>query len=69
MNDVIHRSPSVGSLVKKIIEVNPELSAKQVIGLVRQATYTPPITEGDYMSLEVVDEALALELARKTVNS
>lgn len=67
MNYLLHRSPSVGSLVKKIMTVNPELSSLEIISLIRQATQTQGDAAGEYALAEVVDEKRALELAKATL--
>jgi hypothetical protein len=61
---VIHRAPSVGSVVKKIMAINPELTAHEMISLVKQAT--KPQGAGEFASAEVIDEAKALRLAQET---
>jgi hypothetical protein len=54
MNHVLLSAPSVGSLIKKITAINPDLGVQEIIQLVRQATRP----DGS------IDEALALELAQ-----
>jgi hypothetical protein len=68
MDTLLHRAPSVGSLVKKILAVNPNLSAQQIIGIIRQATRTQGKLANEYASAEVVDEKLAMELAASSNN-
>lgn len=63
MNHLIPgKSPSVGSLVKKIIAINPNLSTQEIIDVVRRSTRKQGPT-GDYALLESVDEEKALNLA------
>ena len=50
-------APSVGSLVKKILAVNPDLGVEEIIALVRKATRVEA-------SIQTIDESLALELAK-----
>jgi hypothetical protein len=68
MNRLIHRSSSIGSLIKKITVINPSLGVQEIIQLVRQATRTRGASAGDYASLEIVDEQLALDLAKGTLS-
>jgi hypothetical protein len=66
MDRLLHRAPSVGSLVKKIMEINPELGTQEIIQIIRQCTKTQGAGVGDYSSLEIVDEQQALKLAKET---
>lgn len=68
MNRLIHRAPSVGGLIKKITEINPELGVQEIAQIIRMATRTQGAAAGDYAALEVVDEKEALEIARRTLN-
>ena len=61
MNDLKIPALSVGSVVKKVLAINPDLSVSDVIALVRGALRS----EG---TGDTVDEARALELARATLN-
>ena len=63
----LHRSPSAGSIIKKIHEINPELGTAQIIEIMRSATRLQGGNRGDFASIDVVDEARALELARETL--
>lgn len=69
MSNLIHRYPSVGSVVKKMMEVNPDLSVQQVISLIRQSIQTQGEGAKEFASAEFVDEQRALELARTTLKS
>lgn len=62
MNNVIHPFTSVGSLTKKIMLINPDLGVHEIIWLIRQATGTHGVSNA-----EMVDEGLALELAKATL--
>jgi len=64
---VLHRAPSVGSVIKKMIAINSELSTSDLIELVRMATEKKEKNEGDFTSLEVINEDKALKLARATL--
>lgn len=64
MENILHRSPSVGAIVKKIMTVNPDLGVPEIIAIIRKATIKKQIA-GDFSSSETVDEKLALDLASK----
>ena len=64
-----HRAPSVGSVTKKIMDINPNLTVSEVIGLVRQAIRPQGSVAGEFASAEVIDEKAALELARATIQA
>jgi hypothetical protein len=64
MPRLIHHTPSVGSLIKKVMEINPELSAQDLIQIVRESIQTQGIAAGEFATAEVVDEEKALQLAQ-----
>ena len=68
MNRLILRAPSVGGLIKKITEINPELGVQEISQIIRKATRTQLTDADDYAALETVDEKEALEMARRTLN-
>ncbi len=61
MNHEILRTPSVGSLVKKITEENPSLGVQDIVRIIRQAT-------SRRAGIETVDERLAMDLARQALD-
>jgi hypothetical protein len=63
----LHKAPSVGSVVKKLIEVNPALSAQDLMGIIRASTRRQGETAGDFAIVEVIDIPHALGLARSTL--
>lgn len=67
MEKLIHRTPSVGSVTKKMIAINPLLTTSEIISFVRQALQTP--LAGEFSNAEVIDEEYALKLARETVRN
>jgi hypothetical protein len=62
----LHRAPSVGSVVKQILEINPDLPVGAVTDIVRAATRRRG-GNGDFASTETLDVPRALELARATL--
>lgn len=67
MEHLIHRTPSVGSILKKIMAINPDLSAPEMIGLIRQSIHTQGQEGFEFAQAEVIDEPKCLELARATL--
>ncbi len=61
---LIHRQPSIGSITKKILAINPQLEATEVISIIRQAVHTQGKKAGEFASAEVIDEVKALAMAR-----
>jgi hypothetical protein len=64
---LLHRAPSVGSLTKKLLEINPELSTGEIIEIVRKSSSQLGKGSGDFASAEVVDEERAIALALATL--
>ena len=58
---------SVGSVTKKIIAINPDLSAHEIMALVRSAVKTQGERAGEFAASETIDVEKALELARATL--
>ena len=69
MDNLIHKSPSVGGVIKKILAINPDLSAVQIIDIIRKSTLVQAQSgvAGEFAQAEVIDEVHALGLARGTV--
>jgi hypothetical protein len=65
----LHRSPSAGSIIKKMIEINPDLGVHELGALIRQATALRGGSNNDYSDVEVIDEEKALRLARESLRS
>jgi hypothetical protein len=62
-----HKTPSVGAVTKKIVEINPRLTTHEIIKLIRQAIRPLGDAAGEFSSAEMIDEAKAIELARQTL--
>lgn len=71
MDKLIYRTPSVGSIVKKVLAINPDLNVQQTIEIIRQSVHsqTQNILAEEFLSAEVVNETMALDLARATLKS
>lgn len=65
----LNRSPSAGRVIKRIVEINPNLGVHEIARVVRAATSLRGASSIEYADVETIDEELALELARKTLNS
>ncbi len=66
---VNHRAPSVGAITKKIIAINPNLSAHAIMDIVRRSIDPLGGLAGEFSSAEVLDEDRALELARESLKA
>jgi hypothetical protein len=71
MEHLIHRAPSVGSVLKKIMAINPDLSATEMIGLIRQSTEAQAQSgiAGEFAQAEVINEEKALRLAKDSLST
>lgn len=67
MELLIHRTPSVGSVIKKIMAINPELSAPEILAMVRESIHVQGGKGSEFAQAEVIDEAKALRLAQGTL--
>ena len=65
VSPVAQKTPSVGSVVKKMLLINPELSSKDLIKIVRECMVIQKDASGEFSSVEVVDEDKALKLAKE----
>jgi hypothetical protein len=63
----LHQAPSVGSLVPKILEINPNLTSPEVIAMVRQCIKKRGPEAGDFAYAEVLDEEMVLRLAKESL--
>ena len=66
MAHLVHKTPSVGSVIKKIMLTNPELSASEMAIIVRQSLCVQGNEAGEFASAEFIDETKALRLAQAT---
>lgn len=60
----VHRAPSVGSIVQKLLAINPALTTTQLIAIIKQATVAQGRQAGEFSGTEVVDETRAVALAQ-----
>ncbi|MEK6578563.1 MAG: hypothetical protein AABZ55_04995 [Bdellovibrionota bacterium] len=62
--ELVHRSPSVGGITKKMIAINPNLSTIELIEIIRKSSKTQGFLAGEFASAEAIDEVMALRLTR-----
>jgi hypothetical protein len=67
MDYTLLNSPSVGSLVKKMIAINPDLGVVELANLIRSASRLSGKNPEGATTLHTVDEELALEYTRATL--
>ena len=67
MSSLTHKSPSVGSVIKKLMAINPHLSAHEMIGIIKQSIDPLGGHAGEFSSAEVIDEAKAIRLAQASL--
>jgi hypothetical protein len=69
MEPLIHRTPSAGSIIKKIHELNPELKVPEIIQIIRQSVEIQSVGKGEFAGIEIINEAKALALAKAAAHS
>ena len=69
MDKLVYRTPSVGKIVKKVLAINPDLDVHQTIDIIRQSIrpQVQDLLAEEFLSIDVIDEARALQLARATL--
>ncbi|HAR42655.1 MAG TPA: hypothetical protein DCS07_08520 [Bdellovibrionales bacterium] len=67
MADLFHKSPSVGSVIKKLLAINPDLDTSQLIDMVRRSTYKLGGDNNEFANSELINEEQVLSLARATL--
>ncbi len=65
MVSVIHKTPSVGGIIKRLHEVYPGLGIRELADIIRQSTEELGGTSGEFSSAFVVDELKADQLAKE----
>jgi hypothetical protein len=64
---VLHRAPSAGAVIKKILDIHPDMGTHEMIALMRQCSRRRGATANEFASAEIIDEEKALRLARESV--
>ena len=67
MESLLHRSPTVGSVIKKIVTINPALGTPEIIHMIRQSVRAQGGNGNEFASAEIIDEEQALSLARASL--
>jgi hypothetical protein len=65
--NLVIKTPSVGSVTKKILSINPDLDTQRIIAIIRESIQTQGSLAGEFASAEVIDEGKALRLAHESV--
>lgn len=65
----LHKAPSVGAVVNRILAINPALGVPEVLAIIRRSSARQGSAAGDFASAEVVDVPRALALARSTLTA
>jgi hypothetical protein len=60
----LHPAPSVGGVVKKILEVRQDLEMRDIMEIINRSMESRGALAGDFASAKVLNEAKALELAK-----
>ena len=68
MESLLHRSPSAGSIIKKITTLNPDLNVNEIIQIIKQSVETQSVPTGEFSGLELINEDKALGLTRATLS-
>jgi hypothetical protein len=63
----LHRAPSVGSLIPKLLAINEFLTTGECIQIVRQCIHKRGSEAGDFASAEIIDEEQAIRLAKESL--
>ena len=67
MESAVLRSPTVGSLIKKVVTINPDLTTSEIIDMMRQSVRAQGAEKNEFASVEVVNEEQVLGLARASL--
>lgn len=59
---------SVGSVTKKLLSINPDLGAPDLIAIIRQSTRVSTEFPDEFTQTLIVDEEKAAALARSTLS-
>ena len=57
------KAPAVGAVIKKMMALNPALSAMDMIEIIRESTILQGSLAGEFASVQTIDEEKALRLA------
>jgi hypothetical protein len=62
-----HPTPTAGRIIKKLIQINPELTTAELIVIIKQSTSPLGQRAGEFARVEVINEELAVKLARESL--
>ena len=63
----LHRAPSAGAIVKKLLKINPALGVQDLIQIMRQSAVRRGGLLGEFTEVEAIDEEKALLLAKASL--
>jgi hypothetical protein len=64
---LIHRTPSVGAIVNRLLKVNPELGMQDLAFIIRSSMEVQGGMGSEFSQASFIDEEKALGLARRTL--
>ena len=67
MVSLLHRTPSVGSVIKKLLVINPELGTPELIAIIQRSTEKQGGAGNEFSTAEIINEDKALSFARATL--
>jgi hypothetical protein len=65
---LLHRTPSIGRVVKKLLEINPHFMTSELIDIIRQCTRRQGGLASEFAGAEVIDEEQAIRLAKESLD-
>jgi hypothetical protein len=68
MASLIHPAPSVGGVLKRVLEINPDLTVPEAVQIIRGAIERQGGPSNEFAQAETINEARALELARESIS-
>lgn len=64
---LIHRTPSVGALVNRLLKINPELGVQDLAFIIRSSMETQGGMGSEFSEASFINEKKALDLANLTL--
>jgi hypothetical protein len=59
------KATTVGGVIKRLLEINPDLTAGQIFEIIRECTRVRNGDDKEFAWVEVTDQDKAIELARQ----
>lgn len=67
MSVLLHPIPSAGSVIKRITEINPDLSPQEVMAIIQKSMRVQGASAGDFATAQIIDNAEAERLTKATL--